>query len=224
MKKLVFLSLSLFIFIPTTSHAFWWGPTDEERKICEERAASKPTSYAAKQAYERCLKTIKLELKRKEEEKKRRQLQQAKDKDEAAIAAAKMAKRIETTRQKCLSFLPRMKDMREERAKHYKKYTDETKTFGPLMTQWYGSDYRRLKTGDTYSSYPDYVLNRFPWIKWYGEHLDKQKSLILDFVKPIGNKNYLYQTTAPYALFSLDCDKKTVEYFIRDIDEWSSKQ
>ena len=101
------------------AQAFWWSLTDEEQQICESRAANKRTSFAAQQAFERCKKGIRAELKEREERRARAAAEQAAA--EAAETRVK-AERIEAAQElipaikkSCLSYLPQRKELEQER-------------------------------------------------------------------------------------------------------------
>ena len=87
MKQLLITLLALVLCPP--AQAFWWSLTDEEQQICESRAANKMNDFAAKQAFERCQKGIRAELKEREERRAKAQAEQeAAEAKEAAKEAA----------------------------------------------------------------------------------------------------------------------------------------
>lgn len=148
------------------AYAFWWGLTEEEQQICESRASIERTDFAARQAYERCKKTIKAEIREKEERKARQEA------EAAAAAAAEQAAIQKLTpgiERRCLFYLPEIKALNEEvSGDNLKKYLKEKHSFEARMTKMYGKNYSRLSNySNLYSDYPDYVMDQFPWIKWY---------------------------------------------------------
>lgn len=85
MKKGFLIGALLFI-APGPAAAFWWSLTEKEQQICENRASWERNEFSAKQAFERCKKSIRGELKKEKEERIKRE-QITKAKEEAASKA-----------------------------------------------------------------------------------------------------------------------------------------
>jgi hypothetical protein len=209
MKPTISLALiTLGLTLCPSASAFWWSLTDEEQQICESRAAGKLNEFSAKQAYERCKKSIRGEIKEREEREARREAEKA-----AAEAARERARKELPAgiKKRCAAYLPELKKLRSEKRENYNKYLAEREIFDSKMKNLYGPGYKRLGTD---SSYPDYVYDQFPWIKWYREYLKDMDEV---FKKISGGK--IIDPIFAYKLEKHGCTEEMVKKITEDVVE-----
>ena len=91
LSRWLLIGCAVLLVSPTASIAFWWGLTEKEQQICERRASRERTDFSAKQAYERCSRTIRKELEDKARKEEERRIRQAEE--EANRVAEEKAKK-----------------------------------------------------------------------------------------------------------------------------------
>ena len=98
------------------------------------------------------------------------------------------------------------------------------------MTSIYGENYGRLSTGNpnVITSYPDYVMTNFPWIRWYTDFRNRQNQILIKIGGDGTTKKKLATTTSFFALmpdgYSKPCNQIWADDLARHLLEVNQRR
>ena len=182
LKRWFLIACTALVVSPAASMAFWWGLSEKEQQICERRASRERTDFSAKQAYERCSRTIRKELEDKARKEEERRIRQAEE--EAHRVAEEKAKKKHRDQAK-YSMQPRCHQkyldwgkLEITRIKLFDGYRYEQPIFARYMRLKYGGEWLKMRSNQYEDSYPAEDLKDFYHVKWYGGQVKAEDRLL----------------------------------------------
>ena len=134
---------------PAASMAFWWDLSEKEQQICERRASRERTDFSAKQAYERCSRTIRKELEDKARKEEERRIRQAEE-EAHRVAWEKVKKKHQDEAKYSMKTRCRQKyldwgKLEITRMKMHHNYRLAQPHFAQYMRSKYGYDWPKMR-------------------------------------------------------------------------------